>query len=69
MYMTVIGRITQSSTWGFTGLHGATCLGITEILVSILKMKKWDPDATNVRGNTEIWLAAGREHGAIVKII
>lgn len=69
LYTTGIGRITQRSTWGFTGLHGAVYLGITEILVSLLKMKKWDLGATDVGGNTAIWWAARRGHGAIVMIL
>ena len=53
----------------FTGLHGAAYIGVTEIVASLLKMKKWDLGATDVGGNTAIMWAAKRGHGAIVKML
>ena len=54
---------------GFTGLHGAAYLGIMEIIVALLEMKKWDLGATDVGGNTAIMWAARRGHGAVVKVL
>ena len=63
-------RVLRSrSRMGFTGLHGAAYLGIKEILVSLLEMKKWDLGATDVGGNTAIMWAAIRGHEDIVKIL
>ena len=59
----------QYSPMGFTGLHYAAYLGIPEIVVGLLEMKKWDLGATDMEGNTAISWAAKRGHGDIVKML
>ena len=50
----------EESPKGFTGLHGAAYLGCTEIIVALLRMKKWDVQATDFHGNTALTWAARR---------
>ena len=59
----------RSNPWGFTGLHCAAYLGIVEIAVGLLGVKKWDLDATDMAGNTAIMWAAKKGHGAIMKML
>jgi len=54
---------------GFPGLHCAALLGISQILVPLLKIKKWDLNATDLFGNTVLVLAAGNGHDRIVKLL
>ena len=54
---------------GFTGLHGAALLGILQIMVPLLKIKKWDLNAADLFGNTVLVLAAGKGHDEIVKLL
>ena len=50
----------SSSPKGFTGLHGAAFLGITEIFAALLVIKEWDVNATDARGRTALaWAAVG----------
>jgi len=54
---------------GLTGLHCATYLGIVEVVVLALGSKKWDINAIDVAGNTEISWAVRKGHGAVVRIL
>jgi len=54
---------------GFTGLHGASFLGIAKIVAAILEMKKWDVNASDCMGFTAIALAAGGGYEEVVKIL
>ena len=62
-------RLRQCNSTGFTGLHCTAYLGIVEITVALLEMKKWDLNATDVKGNTAISWAVRKGHGAIVEIL
>ena len=54
---------------GFTGLHSAAYLGCMEIIVALLEMNKWDPQATDFNGNTTIsWILEG-EHLGVVRVL
>ena len=48
------GALGRSDPTGFTGLHCAAYLGIVEIAVGLLEMKKWDLNKTDVTGQTAI---------------
>ena len=54
---------------GFTGLHGASLLGVLEIMVPLLKFKKWDFNATDLGGNTALVLATKGGHDGIVQLL
>ena len=54
---------------GFTGLHGAAFLGITEIVVLMLDMNKWDINAADFAASTALSWAAGNGHDGVVKIL
>ena len=62
-------RLRRSDSRRFTGLHGAAYLEIVEIVVALLKMKKWDLDATDIVGNTPILWAAIMRHSAVLKVL
>ena len=55
--------------WGFTGLHGVAFLGIVEIVVPVLGMKKWDINAADCTGNTALIWAARRGQEDVVKVL
>jgi len=52
-----------------TALHIAALLGGLEIMVSLLNINKWDPNATDSLGSTALMWAARMGHGAIVKVL
>ena len=52
-----------------TALHAGAFLGVLEIMVSLLKINKWDLNATNMSGSTALMLAAIMGHDAIVKVL
>jgi len=54
---------------GFTGLHGAAFLGIVEILIPLLDMKKWDVNAVDFMGNTALTWAARRGREEVIKVL
>ena len=54
---------------GFSGLHGVSFLGITEIVVAVLEMKEWDVNATDCVGGTALTWAAMRGNGEVVSIL
>ena len=54
---------------GFTGLHGASALGIAEIVAALLEMKEWDVNATDSEGRTALTWAATRGHKKVVKML
>ena len=54
---------------GFTGLHGASFLGIVEIAAAVLKMKEWNVNATDCMGGTPLTWAARRGHEGVVKVL
>ena len=54
---------------GFTGLHGAAFMGVFEIMVSLLRIKKWDLNATDMYGNTALIVATKEGHDGIVKVL
>ena len=54
---------------GFTGLHGASFLGIVEIVAGVLEMKEWDINATDCMGSTALIWAAMKGHEDVVKML
>ena len=54
---------------GFTGLHGAAYFGCVKIVAALLKMNKWDVEATNLNGNTALAWAARRGQVGVVRIL
>jgi len=62
----ILGR---SDPTGFTGLHGAAYLGMVEIAVRLLELRKWDLSTTDVEGNTAISWAVRQGHEAMVKML
>jgi len=54
---------------GFTGLHGASSLGIAEIVAALLEMKELDVNATDSNGRTALAWAARRGHEEVVKML
>jgi len=54
---------------GFTGLHGASSLGITEIVAALLEMKEWDVNATDSDERTALAWAARRGHEEVVRML
>jgi len=54
---------------GFTGLHGAAFLGIDEIVVTLLEVKKWNINARDSMGFTAIAWAAKGGHERTVAIL
>ena len=54
---------------GFTGLHGAACLGCVEIVITLLGANKWDVQAPDFHGNTALWWAARRGHEGVVSVL
>ena len=52
-----------------TALHAGAFLGVLEIMVSLLKINKWDLNATNMSGSTALMLATIMGHDAIVKVL
>jgi len=53
----------------FTALHAGACLGVLEIMVSLLKITKWDLNATDEFGMTASLWATYRGFDAIVKLL
>jgi len=56
-----------SDPTGFTGFHCAAYLEIVQTAIALLKVKKWDLDATDVAGNTAVSWASRKE--AIVRTV
>jgi len=54
---------------GFTGLHGASFLGIVEVVADLLEIKEWDVDAVDCTGSTALIWAAKKRHEGVVKIL
>ena len=54
---------------GFTGLHGASFLGITEIVAGVLEMKEWDVNARDCVGATALTWAAIKGYEEVVKVL
>jgi len=54
---------------GFTGLHGAAFLGISEIVAPLLEMREWDVNATDCMGSTALIWAVRRGHESVVKVL
>jgi len=52
-----------------TALHAAAFLGVLEIMVSLLKINKWDVNAISSFGVTALTWATRVEHDAIVKVL
>ena len=52
-----------------TALHTGAFLGVLEIIVSLLKINKWDLNATDMSGSTALMLATIMGHDAIVKAL
>ena len=59
----------EDSPWGFTGLCGAAYFGCEEITAALLKMEKWNVQATDFCGNTALTWAARRGHEGVVRIL
>ena len=54
---------------GFTGLHGASFLGIVEIFAAVLEMKGWDFNARDNASFTPLIWAAVKGHEEVVKML
>ena len=54
---------------GFTGPHGASFLGIVEIVASVLGMKEWDLNESDCMGCTALTWAAIRGYEGVVEIL
>jgi len=54
---------------GFTGLHGASFLGIVEILATLLEINEWDINAIDCKGNTALTWGASNGHEEVVKML
>ena len=54
---------------GFTGLHGASFLGVVEVFAGVLEAKKWDVNAIDCMGSTALTWAAIKGHGEVVKML
>ena len=54
---------------GFTGLHGASFVGIEEIVADILEMKGWDVNAIDYTGSTALTWAATKGHEDVIKVL
>ena len=54
---------------GFTGLHGASFLGIVEVVADLLEIKKWNVNAVDCTGSTALIWAARKRHEGVVKIL
>ena len=52
-----------------TALHAGALLGILEIMVSLLKINKWDLNSIYGLGDTALALAIRRGHDAIAKLL
>jgi len=59
----------QNSPIECTALQAAAFLDVLEIMVSLLKINKWDVNATGSFGITALMLATKMGHGAIVKVL
>jgi len=68
-----LARWTSSNTAShptkFTALHAAALLGVLEIMILLLKMDKWDLNATDKFGMTALLWATFHNHDAIVKVL
>ena len=53
---------------GFNGLHGASFLGIAEIVAGVLEMKEWDVNARDCMGVTALTWAAIKGYEEVVKM-
>jgi len=53
----------------FTGLHGASFLGIVELLPSVLEMKKWDLNQSDCTGCTALIWAAIKGYEGVVRVL
>ena len=54
---------------GFTGLHGASFLGIAEIVAGVLEMKEWDVNARDCMGNTALTWASIKGYEEVIKLL
>jgi len=54
---------------GFTGLHGVAFLGISELVIPVLRMKKWDASVADGRGRTALIWAAQRGRREVVAML
>ena len=59
----------EQGPMGFTGLHGASFLGIAEIVAGVLEMKEWDVNARDCMGNTALTWAAIKGYEEVVKML
>ena len=53
----------------FTGLHGGAFLGVLEIIVSSFDIRRWDLNATDLRGRTALAWAVWNGYDRDVKIL
>ena len=54
---------------GFTGLHGASFLGIVEVVADLLEIKEWNVNAVDCSGSTALIWAARKGHEGVVNIL
>ena len=53
----------------FTALHAGAFIGVPEVMASLLKIDKWDLNATDRDGRTALMWATRIGHDAIVKVL
>jgi len=54
---------------GFTGLHGVAYMGITEVAVSMLEMKRWDLNGRDSKRETPLMWAVKYGNFALAKLL
>jgi len=64
-----VGGGGRLSPWNCTMLHAGAFLGVPEIMDSLLKINKWDLNATDCWGRTALMCATKFGHDAIVKML
>ena len=60
---------TEGSPIGFTGLHGRALLGVSELIVSLSDIRKWNLNATDLKGDTELSWTVRKGHYRGVKLL
>ena len=54
---------------GFTGLHGVTYMGVTQVAIAMLDMKRWGSNAQDSKGQTPLIWAAKHGKSALARLL